>query len=135
MFKRFLRTLFGPQTPAETAETAPSGPETPPLPIGFYIEPNDCITMGICLDEAPSSVKWDGTEHGDISVEKQPETPDEIAKMLIACSICPVYAIRYNGPDPKVREAVEQILDHDNAVEKALPPIEDGPWRLEFFKG
>ena len=62
----------------------------------YYVDQDVCTFSGACLLEAPNNLKFEVPEDGAI-VFKQPESPDEIARMKRAIHVCPVEAIMDDG--------------------------------------
>ena len=66
-------------------------PENAP---GRYYVDDCCIAAKFCLGAAPDNFKMEG---GHAHVEKQPETPEEEARVREALGGCPVEAIGDDG--------------------------------------
>jgi hypothetical protein len=76
----------------------------------FYVVKGMCITCALPPEIAPANITWDEQfkRSGCVGcpnhcrVEKQPETPEELDRMIeAACGSC-VEAIRYCGTDPEI---------------------------------
>ena len=83
-------------------------PDSVPGP--FYVVKGQCILCALPPEVAPETISWDEQfkRGGCIGcpnhcrVEKQPETPDELDRIIeAACASC-VEAIRYCGRDAKI---------------------------------
>lgn len=122
MHKRLFKAFQSPPSPAAIA----------PLPDGFYIISDDCVDLGCCEAEVSSCIRM--TPNNKTEMFKQPDTEAEIGQMLVACGNCAVNAIRYNGTDSQIHKALGEISSAQLGVTQALPPIDNGPWRLKFFK-
>ena len=62
---------------------------------GKYYVTNECISCGICADEAPNCFKE--ADDGLYIVSKQPSTSEEEAECSSALNSCPVDAIGSDG--------------------------------------
>ena len=62
----------------------------------FYVD-TQCIACDACVNEAPKNFKMH--EDGHSYVDRQPETPEEIAACKAAQDACPVEAIGDDGND------------------------------------
>lgn len=80
------------------------------VPGAFYVVKDQCILCSLPPETAPQNITWDaGFQKGGCTgcpnhcrVERQPETPDEVARVVeAACASC-VEAIRYCGTDPDI---------------------------------
>ena len=84
-------------------------PDNAPGP--FYVIKGQCVLCDLPPQTAPASITWSKETFrrscGDICpdhcrVERQPETPEEVALVIeAACGSC-VEAIRYCGTDPEI---------------------------------
>ena len=76
----------------------------------FYVAKDQCIICGLPPDVAPQNITWDAQFRGagctgcpnHCRVERQPETAEEIARVVEAACYSCVEAIRYCGTDPKI---------------------------------
>jgi hypothetical protein len=80
------------------------------IPGPFYVMKGMCILCAMPPEVAPETISWDAEfqRSGCVGcpthcrVEKQPETPDELDRIIeAACASC-IEAIRYCGTDPKI---------------------------------
>ena len=80
-------------------------PDNAPGP--FYVIKDRCMLCALPPETAPQNITWDAQFHrtrcpNHCRVERQPETPEELAVVLEAtCGSC-VEAIRYCGTDPEI---------------------------------
>lgn len=83
-------------------------PDNAPGP--FYVIKDHCFLCAVPPETAPDNIKWDAEFHrggragcpNHCRVERQPQTPDEVARVIEAtCGSC-VEALRYCGTDPEI---------------------------------
>jgi Na+-translocating ferredoxin:NAD+ oxidoreductase RNF subunit RnfB len=76
----------------------------------FYVIKGQCLLCALPPETAPENISWDEQfqRSGCVGcpnhcrVEKQPETPEELERIIeAACGSC-IEAIRYCGTDPKI---------------------------------
>lgn len=98
--------------------------ESDNAPGPFYVVKDLCIICALPPETAPQNVTWDREfQRGGCTgcpnhcrVERQPQTPDEVARVIdAACASC-VEAIRYCGTDPEIlarfrAEGLERLCD------------------------
>lgn len=87
---------------------------------GFFVAMDDCVFCGCCHIDAPDSFRWTSMQYTDSrgelknsqssEIHKQPETEDELGKIVSAIGVCISECIRYGGTDPKV---IEFLLGRD----------------------
>jgi ferredoxin len=85
-------------------------------PGAFYVEKDMCITCGIPMDTAPANFSWSDrtreTHSGEFPhhcrVFKQPETPEELERVIEAASMSEIDAIRYCGTDPEILQRFKE---------------------------
>jgi hypothetical protein len=76
----------------------------------FYVEHNCCLTC-----EAPSNEAHDLMAHDDEGdyphcyFKRQPETPEEVERAVMACFVSCVRAVRYAGKNPKILKRLQEI--------------------------
>jgi len=83
-------------------------PENAPGP--FYVVKDTCITCSLPVETAPKTVKYHETpcegcpeERADhCYVSRQPETPEEIDRMIDVVAGSCIAAYRYCGTDPEI---------------------------------
>jgi hypothetical protein len=79
-------------------------------PGAFYVVRGQCILCALPPETAPLNITWDASfQRADCSgcpdhcrVERQPETPEELARVIEAAWRSCVGAIRYCGTDPEI---------------------------------
>jgi hypothetical protein len=72
-------------------------------PGDFYVEHNCCITCEAPYNEAPDLMAHD--DEGDYPhcyFKRQPETPEEVERAVMAYHVSCVQAVRYAGRNPKI---------------------------------
>lgn len=85
-------------------------PDNAPGP--FYVIKDHCLLCALPPQTAPKNITWDpefqrGACDGcpnHCRVERQPQTPDEVALVIEAAVCSCVEAIRYCGTDPEILE-------------------------------
>ena len=83
-------------------------PENAPGP--FYVVKDTCITCSLPVETAPKTVKYhetpcEGCPEGRADhcyVSRQPETPEEIDRMIDVVAGSCIAAYRYCGTDPEI---------------------------------
>jgi Na+-translocating ferredoxin:NAD+ oxidoreductase RNF subunit RnfB len=97
-------------------------PDNAPGP--FYVVKNECILCAMPPEVAPQNIRWDAEFQrtgcvgcpNHCRVERQPQTADEVERVIqAACASC-VEAIRYCGTDPEIlarfrAEGLERLCD------------------------
>ena len=107
----------------------PRHPKNAPGP--FYVEDECCISC-----EAPESMAPDLMDHRDerfgyhCHFKKQPSTPGEIERAIMACCVSCVKAVRYAGDDPAILERFRE-LGGNQSCDVLLPPASAKPLTLE----
>ena len=97
-------------------------PDNAPGP--FYVIKDRCILCALPPETAPQNITWDTESHGancascpdHCRVARQPQTPDEVARVIAAAGGSCVEAIRYCGTDPEIlarfrAEGLERLCD------------------------
>jgi hypothetical protein len=93
-------------------------------PGDFYVEHNCCITCEAPYHEAPDLMAHD--DEGDYPhcyFKRQPETPEEVERAIMACYVSCVRAVRYGGRNPKILERFQELGRVDSC--NVLSPDED----------
>jgi len=72
------------------------------VPGPFLVVHGCCTACGVPEDSAPELFAWDG--HSHCYVKRQPRTPEETEKALLAIRRAELNCIRYRGADPEVLE-------------------------------
>lgn len=81
-------------------------------PGSFYVENDDCLTCGACVEAAPILLTYSEREYPHCYFYRQPETPTEIDLAIKAVQISDVKALRYAGSDEYIlRRLVELGLE------------------------
>src|SRR3954451_17976408 len=97
-------------------------------PGDFYVENDCCITCEAPYGEAPDLMAHD--EEGDYPhcyFKRQPETPEEVERAVMACHVSCVRAVRYAGRNPKILKKFQELGSVDACdvlfphEDKALP--------------
>jgi len=79
----------------------PPYPKNAPGP--FYVENQCCLSCDAPYSEAPDLMAHDDGEGGyHCHFRKQPETPQEVERAVMACVVSCVRAVRYAGNDPAI---------------------------------
>jgi hypothetical protein len=79
-------------------------------PGDFYVENGCCLKCEALYYEAPDLMAHD--EEGDdphCYFKKQPETPEEVERAVMACYISCVRAVRYTGRNPKILKRFREL--------------------------
>ena len=102
----------------------PDTPQVPPLfereldsvPGPFYVVKDQCIICALPVETAPANITWSAvtfprsdSRRGcptHCRIERQPQTPEELARVIEAAWESCVEAIRYCGTDPQVLAAM-----------------------------
>jgi hypothetical protein len=86
------------------------------VPGPFYVT-KQCIICGLSPETAPTNITWDerylqsectGRVH-HCRVSKQPETDEEVSKIIKAAKCSCVEAIRYCGTDPDILKRFAEL--------------------------
>ena len=76
----------------------------------FYVENECCITCEAPALEAPELMAHDEKEsYPHCYFRRQPETPGEIERAIMACVVSCTRAVRYAGHDPAILERFRQL--------------------------
>ncbi len=82
-------------------EQKPPHPKNAPGP--FYVENGYCLCCEAPFHEAPDLMGTDDGQGGyHCHFRKQPTTPEELDRAIMACRVSCVEAVRYAGDDPAV---------------------------------
>jgi hypothetical protein len=79
-------------------------------PGDFYVENRSCLKC-----EAPYDMAPDVMAHAEEGVDphcyfkKQPETPEEVERAVMACYVSCVRAVRYAGKNPKILKRFREL--------------------------
>ena len=82
-------------------------PDPRNAPGPFYVRDGCCITCAVPWTEAPDlfgGLRADGAAPDGCFVVRQPETSDELARMLRVLDLQDVMCIRYRGAALEIRE-------------------------------
>lgn len=90
---------------------------TPPYPKNapgdFYVEKDSCMCCDAPISMAPDLVAYDIHEDEEKSphcyFKKQPRTPGEVERAIMACRVSCVQAYRYAGNDPKILDRFREF--------------------------
>ena len=104
----------------------PNHPGDPPTPYHknvpgpFYVEDWCCLTCGIPDGVAPNNFAWDEDwVQGQCYVIKQPETPDELDRVIEAVGNAEIDCIRYRGSDPEIQRRIRDVSGECDTPEQA----------------
>jgi hypothetical protein len=78
-------------------------------PGDFYVENNHCITCEAPYHEAPDLMAHDEGDYPHCYFKKQPETPAEVERAIMACCVSCVVAVRYAGKNPKILKRFQEL--------------------------
>jgi len=86
----------------------------------FYVAYDSCITCGAPQAEAPDLIDHSKEGYGHCFFKKQPETPEEIDKAIIALDVSCVGALRYGGKNESILNrlyalGLEHLCDYELA--------------------
>ena len=102
-------------------------------PGDFYVENNCCITCEAPYHEAPDLMAHD--EEGDYPhcyFKRQPETPEEVDRAVMACNVSCVRAVRYSGKNPKILKRFRELGSEDSCdVLAVVKAAEEKPLTLQ----
>lgn len=73
---------------------------------GFFIERDECLNFGCCVDIAPKLFTYDQSDCSMISA--QPETEGDLDQLYSAIACCPIDCIKYGGDDPEKMGVLRQ---------------------------
>lgn len=91
-------------------------PKNAPGP--FYVEDECCISCDAPRHEAPDLIGTDdvsGRYEYHCHFKKQPTTPDEIERAVMACVVSCVRAVRYAGNDPTILARLRELRSADSS--------------------
>jgi hypothetical protein len=91
----------------------------PPFPMNapgpFYVENQCCISCDAPYSEAPDLMAHDDGEGGyHCHFKKQPDTPEEVERAVMACVVSCVRAVRYAGDDPAILKRFRELFSEDS---------------------
>ena len=98
-----------------TMPQEPIPPYPKNAPGDFYVENECCISCEAPYNEAPDLMEHD--EEGAYShcfFKKQPETPEEVERAVMACVVSCVRAVRYGGKNPKILKRFQELRSEDS---------------------
>jgi hypothetical protein len=98
-----------------TMATEPIPPYPKNAPGDFYVEDGCCITCEAPYHEAPDLIAHD--EEGDYPhcyFKRQPETPEEVERAVMACNVSCVRAVRYAGKNQKILKRFRELGSEDS---------------------
>jgi hypothetical protein len=97
----------------------------------FYVENNCCIACEAPYHEACDLMAHD-EEGGHCYFRRQPETPEEVERAIMACRVSCVRAVRYSGDDPEILRRFRDLRSIDScdvvASEWRSAVIRDKNW-------
>ena len=96
------------------------------VPGPFYVENQCCISCHAPYSEAPDIMAHDDGERGyHCHFKKQPETPEEFERAVMACVVSCVRAVRYAGNDPAILKRFQELRSDDSCdvLDKSLPDV------------
>lgn len=111
MFRSWLGELLGRFTRNVPAQRPyiPKPPHPANVPGIFYVEDGCCISCGVWEDVAPDLLAWlpDGS-YSHCYVARQPETDEELARMMDAMAVGEADCIRARNYRPDWAERLRQ---------------------------
>src|SRR3954470_6664149 len=97
-------------------------------PGDFYVQDERCIACTAPEHEAPDLMAHEDGQGGyHCYFKRQPETPEEVERAIMACHVSCVRAVRYAGRNPKILKRFKEIGSGDSCdvlspeEAKALP--------------
>jgi hypothetical protein len=90
----------------------PNPPYPENAPGDFYVEDQCCISCEAPCSEAPDLMAFSDEHH--CYFKKQPSTPEETERAIMACVVSCVRAVRYAGDDPTIIERFRQLDSRDS---------------------
>lgn len=82
-------------------------PKNAPGP--FYTENECCAACEAPVLEAPDLMAQDEQGYHHCYFKRQPETPEETERAIMACVVSCVQAVRYAGHDPAILERFREL--------------------------
>jgi hypothetical protein len=114
----------------------PPYPKNAPGP--FYVEDGCCIICQAPYHEAPDVMAHDEEGGGHCYFRRQPETPEQVERVISACCVSCVSAVRYSGNDPEILRRFRELGDIDAcdvlAAEWRTSVIQDESWESLTLK-
>jgi hypothetical protein len=93
----------------------PEPPFPKNAPGAFYVRNECCISCEAPYSEAPDLMDHDDGEGGyHCHFKKQPETPEEVERAVMACAVSCVRAVRYAGDDPAILKRLRELRSSDS---------------------
>ncbi len=108
----------------------PEPPYPRNAPGTFYVENQCCIACDAPYSEAPDLMGHDDEKLGyHCHFKKQPETPEEVERAVMACVVSCVRAVRYAGDDPAILERFRELRSDDSCdvLVKSSPWVAPAP--------
>ncbi len=82
------------------------------VPGDWYVEQDCCIVCAVPLDEAPDLFQWayppGSAEPDHCYVARQPNSVDELDRMINAARNAEVECIRYRGIEERIRQRIRE---------------------------
>jgi hypothetical protein len=110
--------------------TRPSPPYPRNAPGDFYVENDRCMGCEAPYYEAPDLMAhYEEADYPHCYFKKQPETPEEVERAIMACYVSCVRAVRYGRRNPKILKKFQELGRVDSCdvfspdEDKALPLI------------
>jgi hypothetical protein len=93
-------------------------------PGDFYVQNEHCIACEAPYHEAPDLMAHDDERnYPHCYFKRQPETPNEVERAIMACHVSCVLAVRYGGKNPKILKRFQDLGDKESC--DVLSPDED----------
>lgn|SRR5262245_42753805 len=90
----------------------------------FYVENDHCIACDAPFHEAPDLM---GTDDGNggyhCHFRRQPDTPEEVDRAIMACVVSCVRAVRYAGNDPVILQKFQELKSADSCDTLPQEPL------------
>lgn len=83
-------------------------------PGSFYVENQCCMTCEAPDHEAKDLMAHDEEDGYHCYFKKQPETPEEVERAILACAVSCVRAVRYAGHDPAILDRFRELRSEDS---------------------
>jgi len=68
----------------------------------FYVEDQVCTSCGAPEAEAPDLIDHSKIEYGHCYFKKQPQTPDELSRVISAMQVSCISGLRYGGRNEEI---------------------------------
>jgi hypothetical protein len=99
----------------------------------FYVEDGVCTSCGAPQAEAPDLIDHSKSYYGHCYFKKQPQTDEEIERVINAIAVSCTSGLRYGGTDEKILKRLYEIGEQDQCDHKPIGHYKTIIWNRVTF--